>query len=57
MNPVHWKKIKDLFDVAREIASVIIEAETKNLEAGKCFGYYKNIRKLNLHAILRRRLL
>jgi serine/threonine protein kinase len=28
---------------AREVASVIIKAETKNLEAGKCFGHYEII--------------
>jgi len=26
---------------AREVASVIIKAETKHLEAGKCFGHYE----------------
>jgi len=31
---------------AREVASVIIEAETKHLEAGKCFGHYQVIRQI-----------
>ncbi len=29
---------------AKEVASVIIKAETKNLEAGECFGYYEIIK-------------
>ncbi len=29
---------------AKEVASVIIKAETKNLEAGKCFDYYEIIK-------------
>ncbi len=31
---------------AREVASVIIKAETKNLEAGKCFGHYEIVRQI-----------
>ncbi len=31
---------------AREVASVIIKAETKNLEAGKCFGHYEIVRRI-----------
>ena len=31
---------------ALEVASVIIKAETKNLEAGKCFGHYEIVRQI-----------
>ncbi|MEJ7860254.1 MAG: tetratricopeptide repeat protein [Pyrinomonadaceae bacterium] len=31
---------------AAEVASVIIKAETKHLEAGKCFGHYEVIRQI-----------
>ena len=31
---------------AAEVASVIIKAETKNLEAGKCFGHYEIVRQI-----------
>ena len=31
---------------AREVASVIIKAETKHLEAGKCFGHYEILRQI-----------
>ncbi len=31
---------------AKEVASVIIKAETKNLEAGECFGHYEIIKQI-----------
>ncbi len=30
----------------KEVASVIIKAETNNLEAGKCFGHYEIVRQI-----------